>query len=165
MYFYLSIGTNINPERNAVKVVKSLCQHFGLLTLYPFVYTTPEAISSDSIFLNSLAIIHSKKNEGDIKQILNTIEMTLGRDRSDPQKSIKDRTADVDILLCDTHYSLSLFDRFTDNYIQSCLPPNTPANLSAQGLPTYQGASTIDLDRTTGEIVIIEDKLNRLING
>ncbi len=165
MYFYLSIGTNINPEKNAVKVVKLLCQNFGLLTLYPFVYTAPEAMSSDSIFLNSLAIIHSQKDKSEIKHILNTIEMTLGRDRNDPEKSVKDRTADIDILLCNPQYSLSFFERFTDTYIQSCLSPNLPANLSTQGLPSYQGATTIDLDRISGEIMITKNKLDCLVNG
>lgn len=164
MYFYLSIGTNINPEKNAVNIIKNLSHHFGRLTLFPFVYTKPEFISSSSIFLNSLAIIESKLSDKEIKHILNTIEIKLGRNRNDPLRSTKDRPADIDILLQADKHHLSLFDTFTDQYIKACLPPNTPADLSVYGLPTHQGAATVHLDSTTSQIAIIENKLDCLVN-
>ena len=164
MYFYLSIGTNINPEKNAAKVITNLCRHFGDITLLPFIYTKPEVISSSSIFLNGLVIIESKLNNKELKNILNSIEIKLGRNRNDPLKSTKDRPADIDILLQADKHHTSLFDTFTDNYIKACLPPNKPTDLSVHGLPAHQGAATIHLDNTTGQISIIEDKLDCLVN-
>ena len=164
MYFYLSIGTNINPEKNAVEIIKNLCTHFGDITLFPFVYTQPELISSSSIFLNSLAIIESNHDDKELKNILNSIEIRLGRNRNDPLKSTKNRPADIDILLKADKYHLPLFNTFTDRYIKACIPPNTPADLSVYGLPTHQGATTIHLDSTSGQISIAENKLDCLVN-
>lgn len=164
MYFYLSIGTNINPEKNSVRIIENLCHHFGSLTLLPFVYTKPELILSSSIFLNGLAIIKSNLCDKDLKNILNTIEVKLGRDRNDPLKSTKNRPADIDILLQADKHHLALFDTFTEKYIKACLPPNKPADLSVYGLPAHQGAATIHLDNTTGQISIIKNKLDSLIN-
>lgn len=164
MYFYLSIGTNINPEKNAVRIIKNLCHHFGMLTLYPFVYTKPELISSSSIFLNGLAIIESKLDDKELKNILNSIEVKLGRNRNDPLKSTKNRPADIDILLQADKHHLALFDTFTDQYIKACLPPNTPVDLSVYGLPAHQGAATIHLDNTAGQISIIENKFDCLVH-
>lgn len=164
MYFYLSIGTNINPEENAANIIINLCHHFGKVTLLPFVYTKPELISSSSIFLNGLAIIESDLSDKEVKHILNTIEIKLGRNRNDPLKSIKDRPADIDILLQADKHHISLFDTFTDKYIKACLPPNTPADLSVYGLPAHQGATTVHLDSTTSQISIIENKFDCLVN-
>lgn len=164
MYFYLSIGTNINPEKNAMRIIHALSEHFGHLSLFPFVYTEPESISSSSIFLNGLAIIQSELSVQQIKQVLNEIEISLGRDRSDPLKSIKDRPADIDILLFADQHHLSLFDTFNDSYIKACLPPNEPADLTSYGLPAQQGAATVYLDNRTGKIEIVQNKLDCLIN-
>lgn len=164
MYFYLSIGTNIKPEKNAVRIISNLCRHFGTLTLLPFVYTKPETIPSTSIFLNSLVVIESKLNSQEIKSILNAIEIKLGRNHNDPFKSTKDRPADIDILLESEEYNLSMFETFTESYIQACLPPTTPADLSMYNLPSYQGAASVNFDDTTSKIQILYDELDCLVN-
>ena len=49
-------------------------------------------------FLNALFIIQTSMSAEQLKQEFNRIEEALGRDRSDPQRSFKDRTIDIDIL-------------------------------------------------------------------
>lgn len=164
MFFYLSIGTNITPKKNAVKIIRAILDRFGDITLFPFVKTKPVGMKNASDFLNSLSIITTQLPPAEVKKCLNTIEINLGRDRSDPNRSKKDRVADIDILLYSNKHHLSLFNSFNDAYVQACLiGKHTPEDLSEFGLPSFQRASTIHIDNASGQILIVEDKQDGLV--
>lgn len=165
MFVYLSIGTNIQPEKNAVNIVRELCQHFGPLTLYPFIYTQPVAMTNTSVFLNSLAIITTNAPADEVKQILNAIETKLGRDRNDPEKSYKDRTADIDILNTSEALDQNHFMTCQEPYIAQCLSQEqAAADLSKEGLASHQGAATVHWDGSAGKVLVNQDKLQSLVN-
>lgn len=161
MFVYLSIGTNIQPEKNAVHIVRELCQHFGVITLYPFIYTQPVSMPKTSIFLNSLAIINTETPPKKIKTILNEIEVKLGRDRSDPKRSYKNRTADIDILNVHENLDENLFlEGNEEPYIQLCLSQKQAcADLRQEGLPSYQRAASVHWDRSTRKILVRQNEL------
>ena len=165
MYFYLSIGTNIEPEKNAVKIIQSLVECYGRLTLFPFIYSEPEDISSKAVFLNSVAIISSPDSEQNVKDSLNKIETKLGRQRDDPLRGMKDRTADIDILLTAENINYEYFFQFDKHYIKApVLAIGKQADLSLYGLASFQGATTIDLDASTGNIRVFDYTDDRLVN-
>ncbi|MDQ7049978.1 MAG: hypothetical protein Q9M92_10740 [Enterobacterales bacterium] len=78
MYYYLSIGTNISPEVNAVKIVQLLCKIFGQMVLYPFIRTSPVDIQSENLFLNSVAIIKTRFRADSIKNNAGWDRVELG---------------------------------------------------------------------------------------
>ena len=160
MFVYLSIGTNIQPEKNAVNITRELCQNFGPIILYPFIYTQPISMPNTALFLNALATIRTDAPTTEIKETLNQIEIRLGRDRNDPNKSKKDRTADIDILNVSDTFDEEKFKRCEEPYVALCLSQNqTKADLSDQGLPAHQGPATVNWDRNAGKIVVSQNQL------
>ncbi len=163
MYYYLSIGSNIEPELNAVRIIKSMLKHFGPLISYPFVRTIPDKIVTNNYFLNSVAIVRSSLDPQDFKRVLNSIEIALGRDRNDPEKSLKDRTADIDILGYNTQVETGYFNKFDEPYIN--FKPYTALdfkNLETLGLPSTEGAATIHFDGGSGHIRVLDNTGERL---
>lgn len=168
MIYYLSLGSNLQPEVNAANMLRALSKHFGPLLSYPFVYTTPENINTSNGFINALVVIRSNQSPEQVKACLNTIEVALGRDRSDPARSIKDRPADIDILGFTETYEKNYFDTFDEAYIHAVLHAKNPAHLNGispalqEQLSTTQGPTAIDLDTTTSEICIAENAIDGL---
>lgn len=162
MFHILSIGTNISPKINAVRIVKQLCLYFGSVVIYPFVFTKPETIHSKNDFLNSLAIIESKMEVKEIKSALNKIESFLGRDKTDPNSSVKDRTADIDIIHSSLVQVVKQEFLSEENYLMSVFNVEEPIDLSDYGLPAIYRPTTVNIDRTTSKIVIINDKIDCL---
>lgn len=162
MYYYLSIGTNIHPEDNAVRIVQQLCLAYGPILLYPFAMTEPVNIDTQRYFLNTLAVLHTDANPVSVKQRLNSIESALGRDKSDPLSSQKDRAADIDILATDRALQLAHFTRQETVYLQKVLGLQDCVDLSCRGLPAIDRPTAINLDRGTGHIVIVDQQFGSL---
>lgn len=159
MFFYLSLGSNVDAESSSVTMLRMLCEHFGHLAVFPFRYTEPEGIDSDRDFVNSLVILWCDQPKIRVKQTLNQIEVTMGRDRSDPLRSVKARCADIDILACSYEFDTRAFDSTNEPYVKACLDgEGTSADLSPWGLPSYQRTSTVHLDAVSGDIRVIEDE-------
>lgn len=159
MYFYLSLGSNIDAESSAVMMLRHLCERFGVIGAYPFRYTEPEGIESDIPFLNSLVVIRCEMSSSELKRILNAIEEDMGRDRNDPERSAKNRRADIDILGFNECLKLDVFKQAKESYVATCmrLDGNT-SDLSNYGLPSYQRPATVYLDALTSNVVVIEDE-------
>lgn len=96
--FLCSLGSNIRPEYH-VSRAKSYLTGVGSNIRYSRVITTePVAMPSDQLFLNALLVLETHLDANKLKQAFNAIEVSLGRDRSDPLCKIKDRPIDLDIL-------------------------------------------------------------------
>lgn len=163
MFYYLSLGSNILPEENSVNMIRALLEEFTEGVFYPFIYTQPEDIDSQNVFLNSLAVIFSHKTPEEFKGILNNIETKLGRNRKDPDKSIKDRPADIDILSIHDRYDTHIFDAAEEIYISDIISNSVSrADLQIYGLPSTQGPTTIHLESGSGNIRIVDQAGNGL---
>lgn len=161
MYFYLSLGSNIDAEKSSVTMLRMLCQHFEKLGVFPFRYTEPEGIVSDQAFVNSLAVLWSDNEEVGVKKVLNYIEITMGRDRNDPLRSVKARHADIDILGASAVLSTVFFERATEPYVQQCFEAKgLSPDFSEWGLAAYQRPSTVYLDAVTGKVGVVEDEFD-----
>ena len=166
MYFYLSLGSNVDAEFSAVCMIRHLCERFGVIGAYPFQYTEPEGVKSDIPFLNALVILKSGMDASAIKEELNRIEEAMGRDRSDPLRSLKSRCADIDILAESEALDLMTFSRMREAYVNTCFKlQGVMPDLTRYGLASYQGTASIYLDTLTGDILVNEDKLQGLENG
>lgn len=98
MKYLCSLGSNIDPEMNIHNAKRHLKTLNGYCFFSQSIVTEPVDIETNNGFLNALFIINTPLNQTELKQQFNQIEEALGRDRSDPHRSIKDRTIDIDIL-------------------------------------------------------------------
>ncbi len=159
MYYYLSIGTNLSPETNAVKIVQHLCLGYGRLLLYPFVRTPPIEIDSNNLFLNSVAVVKTESDHKALKKNLDKIETSLGRDKDDPLSSTKDRVADIDIIHASQQFDPASKLKNKTDYLQQVLNLKAAVDLKAYGLPTIDRPTTVNIDSRSGQIIISDKKL------
>lgn len=96
--YLCSLGSNIEPQRYFPQAQAALQLLSSNLTFSRNIATTPVDMVTDNQFLNALFLIQTPLTELELKQEFNRIEEALGRDRSDPKRSLKDRTIDIDIL-------------------------------------------------------------------
>ena len=67
MYYYLSVGSNIDPEVNIAKCLEILLESFTPAFVYPCTYTQPECIVTDRVFINTLLVIRSDRDPVSLK--------------------------------------------------------------------------------------------------
>ncbi|MDV6314871.1 2-amino-4-hydroxy-6-hydroxymethyldihydropteridine diphosphokinase [Idiomarina sp. HP20-50] len=96
--YLCSLGSNIEPQHHFSQARAALEVLSGDITFSRNIPTSPVDINTDNAFLNALFIIETPMTAGELKREFNRIEEALGRDRSDPERSLKDRTIDIDIL-------------------------------------------------------------------
>lgn len=95
---YLSLGSNMEAERNIASAVSALRTRFGELTLSP-IYRTAAIGFEGADFLNAAAIIESDLDVHALNDWLHALEDAHGRDRSGPR--FGDRPLDIDIVFYD----------------------------------------------------------------
>lgn len=95
---YVSLGSNVERDRNIRLAVKEMRTAFGNLRLSP-VYESASVGFDGSDFLNLVAGFETDNDVHEVVQELRVIEDRLGRDRSQPRFS--PRPIDLDILTYD----------------------------------------------------------------
>ncbi len=95
---YLSLGSNIEPEKHLRAAVAELRERFGDVLLSPF-YRTPAVGFDGADFLNAAARIETGLSPEELDAWLHALEDRHARDRGGPRFS--SRTLDVDLLLYD----------------------------------------------------------------
>lgn len=95
--FFISIGSNVEPERYIPQALKELRLHFENLTASPVYETPPEGPSGDKPFWNLAVCVSSSHDRAEAGKILHLIEDKLGRNRSIADKYAP-RTIDLDLL-------------------------------------------------------------------
>ena len=96
MKYFLSIGSNIDAEKNldfAYKELKNILDNIQSSSIY---ITKAEGFEGDD-FLNSIICGYANDNFEELNVKLKMIEDKSGRDRSKPKFSA--RTLDIDIVL------------------------------------------------------------------
>ncbi len=93
---YVSIGSNIDRERNIRSAVAALKYRFGRITLSSVYETQAQGFAGDP-FYNLVAGFETPLNPKEINAVLRAIENQHGRQRGGPKFSA--RTLDLDLLL------------------------------------------------------------------
>ena len=95
---YLSLGSNIAPEKHLRAAIAELRERFGDVQLSP-IYRTPAVGFEGADFLNAAARIETTLDPHELDAWLHALEDRHARERSGPRFS--SRTLDVDLLLHD----------------------------------------------------------------
>ena len=96
---YISIGSNIEPEKNIVACVGLLRRYTTVLALSPVYRSAPQGYRQQPPFLNMAAKVHTFRAPAEFKiAVIDRIESDLGRVR-DPGNKNAPRTIDLDISL------------------------------------------------------------------
>ncbi len=97
---YLSLGSNLDKERNLPQAVRLLAAHGRLRAVSAVYETAPVGNPDDPAFFNAAVALETDLPPAELKQqVLAGIERQLGRQRSaDPNAP---RTIDIDISLYD----------------------------------------------------------------
>lgn len=95
---FISMGSNIDGERNLREAVQRLALRCRLLAVSPVYETAPVGRASQPIFLNAAALIETDLAAAELKaNVLQVIEQELGRVRTEDKYA--PRTIDLDISL------------------------------------------------------------------
>lgn len=94
---FLSIGSNIEPEKNIPACLKLLKDHLTVLKVSPAYETDPVGPAGPEKFWNLAVEIESSLDRQGLTEKLRGIETALGR-RRDPHNKFTPRTIDLDIL-------------------------------------------------------------------
>ncbi len=95
---WLSLGSNVEPERHLRAAAAALRERFGAVRFSP-VYRTPAVGFDGPDFLNAAAVLDTGLDPLALNHWLHALEDAHGRDRSGPRFS--SRTLDIDIVLFD----------------------------------------------------------------
>lgn len=93
---FISLGSNIEPERHLPEGLKLLEARFGLIELSTIYESAAVGFDGDN-FHNAVARFHSPHDLADVAKTLRDIESACGRTRSDQKFAA--RTLDLDLLL------------------------------------------------------------------
>lgn len=96
--YLIGIGSNLDPHSNVSRALKSLLPSVERCIVSRAVQTSAVGMETDLPFVNLAAYIETSLDAVDLKAFFNTIETSLGRDRTDPLCKVKDRPIDLDIL-------------------------------------------------------------------
>lgn len=95
---YLSLGSNIDKERNMVRAVRLLSDAAHLVAVSSVYETAPVGNADQESFLNAAVVIETPLSAEALKrEVLGPIEDRLGRRRSADKNA--PRTIDIDIAL------------------------------------------------------------------
>lgn len=97
-FYLLGLGSNIDPESNLNKALSALKCEGDLIAHSPAVLTAPVGDTFSQTFGNQLAILESELPAPMLKQRLQRIEESMGREPKSPERKTRDRTIDIDIL-------------------------------------------------------------------
>lgn len=95
MRVYLSLGSNIDPEKNLRAALRALRERFGVLQISS-VYESAAVGFDGPPFWNLAVGINSDLDAEELNAWLHALEDAHGRDRAQPRYA--DRTLDIDII-------------------------------------------------------------------
>ena len=101
---WLSLGSNIDAERNIASAIRALTKDYDDTHFSPVYRSVAVGFEGDA-FINLVAAIRTGLDPLHLKAALTALEDAHGRDRSAPRWS--SRTLDVDILLYDDLWLMS----------------------------------------------------------
>lgn len=96
--YIVGLGSNVDPHQNMAAALRLLLSRFERLEVSRVIETAPVGPMKGT-FLNAVVLLRSNMPATALKAYFCNIERELGRDRSCPDRALRSRTIDLDILL------------------------------------------------------------------
>ncbi|WP_165857725.1 2-amino-4-hydroxy-6-hydroxymethyldihydropteridine diphosphokinase [Marinobacter sp. JSM 1782161] len=161
MWYLCGLGSNIDPVNNLPRALDSLVRRLGRLRVSPVVVTRPQGIDTERDFFNALVVLQSPLPVAALKAWFNRIEAELGRDRSDPDSSRKDRPIDIDILEVSEHGPLT-GDAVEEDYFRRLLEgrvrPDEVRRVALGDGRLGEATATVHWDHGTGHEIVVDQR-------
>ena len=165
MIYSLSLGSNIKPEESLGRVLEAMLEEFGSIYLLPGRHTEPEGIATLQPFVNAVAFIHADSARDELKSWCNALEIRMGRDRNDAQRSLKDRTCDIDIINVSEQVDFEPLYQRNEGYIDAVLDERgRVAAFNVFGVALPDRPAAIYRHGGTGNEPVVDDEANALEN-
>lgn len=97
--YVLSVGSNIDPQKNIEAMLSTLSVEQRLLHVSRWIRTEPEGYKNQADFLNGALVVESALSPGEFKKYCCSLEDRSGRMRDGRRDG--PRTLDLDIIACD----------------------------------------------------------------
>lgn len=100
-YYLIGLGSNLHPDKNMIAARTAISvqvEELLILDASEVLINPPCGNSFHFPFHNQLLVIHSPLSFQQLKAQFEKIEIQLGREAKSPQRKLKDRTIDIDIL-------------------------------------------------------------------
>ena len=138
---YLSLGSNVSPEKNIQFALDQLIEIFGE-TVSSSIYKTKAVGFKGSDFLNLVVKIETSLDPERLIDRLHGIEEMTGRITG--TKAFNDRTLDIDVLTYDDHINLDL-NIPRDEILKYGFVLQPLAELNPEGLHPIERVTFIEL--------------------
>ena len=97
---YVSVGSNVEPERHVCSCLRALHERFGPLQVST-IYRNKAVGFTGADFLNLVVRFDTAEAVRHVVSQLHELEQTHGRHRDGPNPKLSDRSLDLDLLLYD----------------------------------------------------------------
>lgn len=97
MRYFVGLGSNIEPRKHLTLMLRALLAISPTVQVGRVLQTEPVGVVGEP-FLNVPVAITTRHAPVELKALFDSIEASLGRDRSAPDRKTRSRTADLDIL-------------------------------------------------------------------
>ena len=94
---FVSVGSNVYPEKNVTRALRLLNDELGIRAISTFYRTPALNRPQDPPFVNGVVEVGDALGPLDLKKVLQNIERTVGRERTADRYA--PRTVDLDLLL------------------------------------------------------------------
>ncbi len=93
----ISVGSNIDPERNIARARERIAEQMNLLAESDFVETEPIGFADQPNFLNGVYLVETAMSREELEKWLKSVESELGRVRGGDRYG--PRTIDLDVVV------------------------------------------------------------------
>ena len=120
-YYLVGLGSNLEPEFNITKAHQEIALQVSILDHSPVLINPPCGTSFQFTFHNQILLIQSEHSSAHLKALFERIEISMGREPKSPERRLKDRPIDIDILAQSDSMEEILSISFTETYNQAIM--------------------------------------------
>jgi 2-amino-4-hydroxy-6-hydroxymethyldihydropteridine diphosphokinase len=120
-YYLVGLGSNLEPELNITKAYQEIALQVSILDHSPVLINPPCGTSFQFTFHNQILLIQSEHSSAHLKALFEHIEISMGREPKSPERRLRDRPIDIDILAQSTSAESILSTPFIETYNQAIM--------------------------------------------
>ena len=129
-YYLIGLGSNLEPECNITQAYQEIALQVSILDHSSVLINPPCGTSFQFTFHNQILLAQSEHSTEHLKSLFEHIEISMGREPKSPERRLKDRPIDIDILAQANSAEEVLSTSFTETYNQAIMRDWQPSQLT-----------------------------------